>query len=143
MNIRAASNDDLKVIAALLREAHLPSGDITSHIDHFLVAVENGVAIGTVGVEVYGSLGLLRSLAVEPAFQGRGIGKMLCESLMARAAGLGVEEIYLLTMNAAGFFERLGFNRVDRSGVPVEIQRTREFGEFCPASAVVMCRNIR
>jgi hypothetical protein len=34
MNIRAASNDDLKVIAALLREAHLPSGDITSHIDH-------------------------------------------------------------------------------------------------------------
>jgi N-acetylglutamate synthase-like GNAT family acetyltransferase len=68
---------------------------------------------------------------------------MLCESLMARAAGLGVEEIYLLTMNAAGFFERLGFNRVDRSGVPVEIQRTREFSEFCPASAVVMYRDIR
>lgn len=58
------------------------------------------------------------------------------------ARGHGVGSIYLLTTTATAFFERLGYAQLDRQSVPTAIQQTREFGEVCPASAVLMVKHL-
>lgn len=142
MDIHAASTKDLAAVTELLRGAHLPAGDIAPHLANFLVAVADGISVGVVGLEAYGTVGLLRSLAVAPACQKRGLGGLLCQSMFAQAGRLGVSDLYLLTTDASAFFERLGFRRRDRSGVPREIQGTEEFSAICPVSAVVMHRRL-
>ncbi len=136
--IRPAGPSDLGPVTALLRDAHLPWSDIAPHLGSFLVADgEDGLA-GVVGLEARGPVGLLRSLAVAPAHRKRGLGRLLCQRMLAHARGLGVGDLYLLTLDAAGFFEGVGFRREDRAAVPPAIQSTQEFSALCPVSAVVM-----
>jgi len=47
------------------------------------------VFVVTVGLEIYGELGLLRSLVVASISQGNGIGRMLYDRVMAYAPGQG------------------------------------------------------
>lgn len=63
---------------------------------------------GVVGLEVYGKVALLRSLAVSATSRGNGYGKDLVARAERYAQSLGVTEIYLLTTTAATFFEQLG-----------------------------------
>ena len=57
---------------------------------------------------------------------------------LARARGLGLGSVWLLTTTAAGFFDQLGFARVERGSVPPELQASPEFATVCPGSAVCM-----
>ena len=41
--------------------------------------------------------------------QGRGLGRRLVEALLAEPALAGVERVYLMTTNSAGFYTQLGF----------------------------------
>jgi N-acetylglutamate synthase-like GNAT family acetyltransferase len=41
---------------------------------------------GTAGIETYGTSGLLRSVAVQQKWRGRGIARALCEEVMHRAS---------------------------------------------------------
>ena len=49
-------------------------------------------------------------------------------------------EIWLLTIDADGFFESLGYGRRERDEAPEAIVGTAEFADLCPASAVLMSR---
>ena len=52
-------------------------------------------------------------MAVVPTHQGRGIASRLVETCLAEARGLGLSEIFLLTL-APEFFQRFGFRVVSR-----------------------------
>jgi hypothetical protein len=67
--IRIAKRSELDKVLKLLESLDLPGDGVEEHLDEFLVAEEAGRVIGAVGLEVYGSVGLLRSLAVEPLEQ--------------------------------------------------------------------------
>jgi len=55
----------------------------------------------------------IRSLAVAPAGQGKGIGRRIVEELVRVATARGYAQICALTLEE-GFFERIGFDVVDR-----------------------------
>ena len=50
----------------------------------------------------------------------------------------GVENVFLLTTTAEGFFPKFGFALIQRNDVPRSVQSSVEFHSACPASAVVM-----
>ncbi len=46
---------------------------------------DQGKLVGAVGLELYGDIGLLRSLAVDPRFRGKGLGQALVQHVEAEA----------------------------------------------------------
>ncbi len=57
---------------------------------HYLVARENGALIGYAGLARCGSEAEVHTIAVDPAYQGRGIGRALLRALLEHAAGTTV-----------------------------------------------------
>ena len=138
--ITPAAPADGPAIVALLRVADLPHKDIAPHLGHFLVARKDGAIVGAIGLEVYASVGLLRSLVVAPACRGRGLGDELVRRLARAASDWGVGRFWLLTTTAEAFFARRGFRVTPRADAPAEIAATREFKSLCPSTAICMTR---
>ena len=139
--IEAARPADRKAVFSLLEDAGLTRAGIAPGLPHFFVARSRDPLFpvaGVVGLEFYGEYALLRSLAVAREYRGRGLGRRLTARALEAAAGRGVREVYLLTVTAQGFFERLGFTAVAREDVPAPLRQSLEFREVCPASAAVM-----
>jgi len=137
-NIRAASLADWPSIAALLNEAVLPLAGAEAHLDDFLVMDEGDRMVGVAGLERYGHVALLRSVAVQAAHRHTGIGRQLFDALCAKARRDEVRGLYLLTTTAAPYFEQLGFEIRDRRDAPAALMASAEFRGVCPASATFM-----
>ena len=90
------------------------------------------------GVEAYGSYGLLRSLAVHPDYRGTGIAGKLIAHIEGLSILKGVIEIYLLTETAPEYFKTKGFAQIQRNEVPAQVKASSEFSHVCPVSAIVM-----
>jgi N-acetylglutamate synthase-like GNAT family acetyltransferase len=55
--------------------------------------------------------------------QGRGLGRRIVEALLQEPALQGVERVYLMTTNSAGFYEQLGFTAVDSQRLMLLVHR--------------------
>ena len=139
--IAPAREEDLPAIEGLLAEAGLPT-NAGLHLGNFFVARHDGRILGCVGMEVRGSDALFRSLAVDPAYRGSGLGRRLYETLAERARAKGVERAYLLTTSIASLAESWGFRRIDRAQVPAAIRETSQFRGVCCSSAMAMWRTL-
>jgi len=137
VTLRRARSEDVPAVEALLRARELPLDGLVDHLDTFWVADADGAVVGTGGLEVHGRLGLLRSLAVDADASGTGIGSRLAWQLLEEAVGLGLREVFLLTTNAADYFPRFGFVRLNRRDVPADIQASVLF-QACPRTATAM-----
>lgn len=138
-----ATPADLSAVRALLDRCGLPTGDLqASHLEHFLVCRVGGRLAGAIGIEVLGSFGLLRSLAVAPEFRGRRLGHALWTRLRDEARRRGIGHLYLLTTTADGLFSGWGFRRVGRDVVPDAVQATAEYSALCPSTATVMTMDL-
>ncbi len=139
MQIRSATPVDLDPVRRMLEQATLPLEGLDDQWGPgFAVAVEDGEVVGAAGVERYGRFGLLRSVVTTPGQRGRGIAESLVRNRLAWAGTEGLEGVYLLTTTAEGYFPRLGFERVDRDTLPIEIRESPEFASACPGTAVAM-----
>ncbi len=128
---------------ALLQAQGLPVSDITDeHLEQFFFVGPPDSPTGLVGLEIYGSDALLRSLVVGENARGKGLGSALTGYAERYAAPKGVRSIYLLTTTAETFFRRLGYRHIGRSQAPRSIQRTREFASLCPASSTFMVKSL-
>ena len=128
---------------ALLQSQGLPVSDITDeHLEHFFFVGSDGSPIGLVGLELYGTDALLRSLVVGENARSNGLGSALVEYAEQYAATKGVRSIYLLTTTAELFFKRLGYQRIDRSEGAPSIKETSEFASLCPASSAFMIKQL-
>lgn len=132
---------DLPLAQALLADYDLPTADI-EEVSLFALKDAHENLMGIIGLESFGKIGLLRSLAVMSHAQKTGMGSDLVRSLEATAANLGLQTLYLLTTTAAPFFRKLGYVEVARDKVPEAIRQTREFADLCPATAVVLQRSL-
>ncbi|BDG04717.1 arsenic resistance N-acetyltransferase ArsN2 [Anaeromyxobacter oryzae] len=137
-----AAAADLEAVRALLESANLPVADLGSRDQHFLVARDGEAVVGCVALEQYGTVALLRSLAVAPARRGAGLGRALFDAIVIEARRRGIEEAYLLTTTIEPFAARRGFVRVDRASVAPAVRASAEFRTCCPASAVCMARRL-
>lgn len=141
--LRTATSEDRIRIHFLLEEAGLPTSDLRDNPDvRFLVTVDDDRISGCVGIELYGSLALIRSLAVDTGLRTRGVGSSLLHAAERVARDHGVRHAYLLTSTAESFFRQRGYANIDRAYVPSRIAASTEYSAVCPASATLMCKRV-
>ena len=140
VKVERYSTADKQRVLDLLRGADLPAEDLTDEIlKNFMVATDQDNAIvGVVGLEMYQENGLLRSLAVDPAYRGQGFGRQLTRKIESFAWDNGIKTLYLLTMTAVDFFPKFEYQVIQRDQVPESIRKTAEFNNLCPVSAVCL-----
>ena len=141
--LRRAKPDDWSAVQALLLAAELPVDDLgPEKLDGFLIAEDEDVTVGLIGLDVLGTLGLLRSLVVAKDARSSGLGGKLVGALESAAETAGITELWLLTIDAERFFQRHNFEIVDRSAAPDEIRQTDEFSALCPGTAYLMRKSL-
>jgi amino-acid N-acetyltransferase len=126
----------------LLSAAKLPVEDLPTGLDNFIVAIEDDRVIGVAGLELYGSYGLLRSVAVDSQQRSKGVTAELLTRIEEIATELNLEGIYLLTETAADYFNRKGYEHIARMDIPEEVKASSEFSHVCPQSAIAMKKSI-
>jgi amino-acid N-acetyltransferase len=141
--IRRGRSNDLAGLSALLEQAGLPSTDLASASDLqlWLLEVADSPA-GIIALERFGTVALLRSLAVTPQYRKRGFGQLLVERLEADARAEGVAQLVLLTQTAEAFFRRRGYVVIDRGAAAEAVKQSAQFRSLCPASAVCMAKTL-
>jgi len=142
MVIHAAEARDLPAVRRLLETQHLPLGGIDEQVSTMVVAKQGTTVVGAAAVELYADGALLRSVVVDPAVQGQGLGHRLSDAALAIAKNRGTQTAFLLTTTAEKFFPKLGFEQIVRDEVPSSVQTSIEFQSACPASAVVMRKRL-
>ena len=137
--LRQSTPGDWVATRELLLAADLPVDDLGSErLAGFLIAEDQNVTVGLIGLEVLGTVGLLRSLVVARSARNSGLGGKLVGALESAAVAAGIAELWLLTIDAENFFQKHDFEIVDRTAAPDEIRRTDEFSTLCPGSAYLM-----
>lgn len=140
VTLRRAGGEDVGSVSRLLAGQALTQAGVADWIGHFWLAEHGRAVVGVAGLELYGSAALLRSVAVDPAWRGTGLGRLVTERALEDARSAGASEVYLLTTTAEDYFPRVGFAAVARECVPDALMASEEFRGACPASAVVMRR---
>jgi amino-acid N-acetyltransferase len=138
--LRAATEADLPAVERLLTAAALPLAGVAEAITTFVVAEHRGELVGVAGLELCCDNGLLRSVAVAPAWRNHGLARALVSRVIAEAEERRLHAMYLLTTTAAHYFPKFGFTETAREAVPADVAATEEFRGACPASAIVMVR---
>jgi amino-acid N-acetyltransferase len=135
---------DEAALCILLQAADLSAEDITPEmLEHFLVMRDAHGLAGCVGLEVLEEVGLLRSVAVDEAHRGLGLGKELVAAMEEHARSQGVQALYLLTTTAEAFFAGLGYRKLARDEAPGAIAGTSQFSELCPSSSCFMVKPLQ
>jgi len=142
MTIDRAQTSDLPEVLNLLERHHLPPDGVREHVASMVVARDHGTIVGVAAAELYADGALLRSVAVDPLAQGKGIGHQLTEAVLRLARERDIDTVFLLTTTAEKFFPRFGFEQISRSDVPATVQASVEFRSACPASAIVMRKRL-
>ena len=126
IKLRPAKTSDIADIADLcgpLIQSRVLLGkervELYESVQEFVVAEDSaGKVIGCGALHVmWEDLGEVRTVAVDSAHQGQGVGKAILNALFERAEQLGLKRIFCLTFEVE-FFGKLGFEPI--SETPVE-----------------------
>ena len=95
--------------------------DIYETIRDFYVYAEDDKILAVGALEIcWEDLAEVRSLAVAPGQQGKGIGRKIVEACLDEARELGLKRVFALTYQP-DFFKRLGFADIEKSELPQKI----------------------
>lgn len=122
----------IPVLDAYARQAEIlprTPADVYQSIRDWVVAEAGGqvVAMGSL-VVLWHDLAEIRSLVIEPAYQGRGIGRQLVQMLVNEARSMELPRVFALTRKP-GFFLKLGFRLTRMEDLPRKVQKDCV---FCP-----------
>ena len=128
MNVRSATISDAKAINALInshaerdRMLFRSLADIYENLQTFIVAEIDDNIVGCCALEViWADLAEIKSLAIDEAYKGKGIGRGLVAAAVEQAAKLGVPKVFALTLEPA-FFEKSGFAIVEKEALPMKV----------------------
>jgi amino-acid N-acetyltransferase len=130
-------------VKRLLGASNLNYADLTpEHLRHFFGSGKKEELEGVVGLELFETVGLLRSLAVASSRQRAGLGSKLVAHAENYARSRGIKSLYLLTNTAEDFFKHRGYRRCRREDAPSAIRETKEFCEICPVSSAFMVKHL-
>lgn len=117
ITLRQAVPFDWPAVSELLAASKLPRDGAQDHLPSFVVALREGTVVGVAGLEIYGDVALLWSVAVRAEQRRQGIGQSLMQELVRQAQAQRMLNIYLLTTTAAGYFATHGFKDTARTAV--------------------------
>ncbi len=126
--IRKAKVTDVKEMQDLVnyyaeRKEMLPRSlnELYENIQDFFVYEKNGKIIACAGLHIiWEDLAEIKSLAVKPDCQKRGIGGKLVYKCLKEAKSLGVKKIFVLTFKP-DYFKKFGFKKIAREKLPHKI----------------------
>ncbi len=128
IKIRKSVIADVKTIHALVnayakKDLMLPRAltDIYDNLQCYFVAERGKTITGCCALCItWENLAEIRSLAVDPASTGKGIGKKLVSRCMREAKTLGVNQVFALTFKP-DYFRYLGFHDIKREELPHKV----------------------
>ena len=151
IHIQPAAEEDIASIAALVNgfaaeNLMLPRSEesILQSLPDWLVAVSDCSPLLGCGslVPLTEQLVEIRSLAVAPQGQGKGIGRQIVQELVQMATARGYAQICALTLQEA-FFEKLGFEIVDRWSISPKLWQDCIYcPKFHHCDEVAVARNL-
>ena len=126
--VRSARTTDVRAIRQLVQPLAaarvLVSKDAVTYyeaVQQFRVAELDGAVVGCGALHVmWEDLAEIRTLAVDAAAHGRGVGSALLTALMDDARTLGVSRLFCLTFEVE-FFTRHGFAPIEGQAVEPEV----------------------
>ena len=98
----------------------LPRSDdeVATNIRSYFTAKDDDKLIGFTALHIHSqNLAEIRSLIVDRAYRGKGIGKELIKQAVLEAKSLKVKKIFTLTYEK-GFFEKMGFSEIAKELLP-------------------------
>lgn len=130
MKVRAACAADANAIHALIfhyaaKGVLLPRSveDVSREIDTFTVCEYAGAIVGCLSlVQYHAGLAEIRSVAVEPARAGSGIGSRLVLHALDLASSRDIAGVLAVT-STPEFFARFGFQPADGAAMAEKVQR--------------------
>jgi len=140
--IERATAGDLPAVEALLGSAGLPLDGVTDAFRSGVVARDGGRIVGCAAVELYGDAALVRSVAVDEARRGEGLGTRLVARVEALARDAGAREAYLLTETAERWFPRFGYEPIGRADAEPAIGASVEFTAACTETCAAFRRSL-
>lgn len=128
MEIRKAVIHDVKQVHRLINgyaEKQLmlsrSLNEIYENLRDFWVAEEEGDLHGCCALHIsWEDLAEIKSIAIREDRKGTGIGRSLVEACIAEAAQIEIRKLFALTYQP-GFFEKLGFVRIEKEKLPHKI----------------------
>ena len=126
--IRNARLDDVEIIRELINEyaeqeimLFRSLADLYDSLRDFKLYEYEGRVVGCCALQiVWGDLAEVKSLAVAPGYQGKGIGSDLLQAVIAEARELHLPKIFTLTLEAP-FFIKAGFAQVPMDTLPHKV----------------------
>lgn len=128
VRVRPAAIGDVPYIHHLL-EIYAAQGNLLPrtlselyrHLRDFFVIEADGKVAACGALEIFtDDLGEVRSLVVDDAWKGKGLGRMLVERLIAEARAIGLKRLMALTY-VPEFFHKLGFQTVPKETLPEKV----------------------
>ena len=95
--------------------------EIYENVRDYVVVREGGRVVACAALHVnWSDLAEIRSVAVAEDKQGQGVGEKMIKACLKDADKLGIPTVFCLTYKP-GFFEKLGFSKVDKMELPQKI----------------------
>lgn len=111
------------VLGRALAKAGLPRDDLEQPGRLFFrFERDDDMAVGFGGFEIYGEHALLRSVVTLPPLRAQGYGAAIVAGLENEALFRGCRNVWVMTGEADGFFERLGYAPRAHADVPADIR---------------------
>tara|TARA_R110001583_G_scaffold169604_1_gene322452 strand:- start:2089 stop:3969 length:1881 start_codon:yes stop_codon:yes gene_type:complete len=126
--IRAACSDDIDRIESMVNHwaekgENLPrdKADLSHSVSEFVVTELDGKVTGCGSVHIYDTgLAEIRSIGIEPGYEGRGQGSAIVELLVKRSEKLAIKRLFALT-RMPDFYMKLGFSPASKTTMPEKV----------------------
>jgi len=93
--------------------------EVATNIRSYVLAKDGEKLVGYTALHVHSKrLAEIRSLIVDKEYRGQKIGQRMVEFTLKEAKALGVEEDVLVLTYLPAFFEKLGFNEINKEVIP-------------------------
>ncbi len=134
-------------IRALLARCGLAHDEQRIAAGDFFVVEDEGQLIACAALERRGEGALLRSVAVDPAHRGRGLGRAVVLAALGWALQAGVCQVWLRTENAADYWALHGFRPASAEAAQAALRGEAgtvpaEFAGLCSQGASTMCLDL-
>ncbi|GGE05350.1 hypothetical protein GCM10011571_03040 [Marinithermofilum abyssi] len=126
--IRKACTSDVPAIMHLLKEAGMNEQGVDKHPEHFLVVEDPGKSpvrtVGTVGLEVHGDVGLLRSFVLDQTCWNGKTSMELLHVVFQFVRQMELTAVYLFAGIDPRVFEAFGFQGISPDELPEAIRNS-------------------